>query len=77
MNRSPVQSSHIKSIGHEGTVLEIEYANGDIYRFDNVSDDSFSGIESAKSVGKAVNFVIKQDGVTGEKVEKPIVELAE
>lgn len=33
MNRSPVQSSNIRSIGFEDGAMDIEFANGKVYRY--------------------------------------------
>jgi hypothetical protein len=77
MNRISVQSSHIKSIGHDGNILEVEYFNGEVYQFNNISDDDFAALGSARSVGKALNELTKRDDVNGERQERSIVELVE
>ncbi len=75
MNRLPVKSSHIKSIGHEGNVLEVEYTSGALYRYNNVEDDDFNVILANNSIGKGVAQAIHRQGVVGVKLEPDIVEL--
>lgn len=51
--RIPVQSSQIESLGHDpvGNTLEIEFKNGDVYRYANFHADSFEELKSAPSIG--------------------------
>lgn len=37
MDREPVTSSNIKSIGWDNQVLEVEFHNGDVYQYQGVS----------------------------------------
>ena len=76
MNRSPVKSSHIKSIGHENGILEVEYGNGGIYHLSGVSDDDYTAIMSAKSIGSLLATVSKREDVKSVKIEPEIIELA-
>jgi len=53
MNRVPVSSSSIKSLGHDGTaVMEVEFKNGTVYRFDGVSKEDYDALVTAGSIGK-------------------------
>jgi len=59
MNRVPVSSSSIKSVGHDGTaVMEVEFKNGAVYQYHGVSKDDYDAFVSAGSIGKhfATNF---------------------
>ncbi len=65
MERIPVKSSQIKSVGFEvirddapnceGSqavgVLEIEFKGGSVYRYDNVPSEEFDALMIAESVG--------------------------
>ena len=74
MDRLPVKSSHIASIGHEGTTLEVEYASGVVYRYTGVDADQFAGILSGESVGRGLRQAIHQEGVVGSKVVPEVIE---
>ena len=54
MNRQPVQSSNIASIGYdkESKTLEIEFLNGGIYQYNDVSENIYKRLMSAESKGK-------------------------
>ena len=54
MIRTPVTSSFITSIGHDGTRIEVELANGNIYVGD-VTPEEHAALVTAKSIGKAFN----------------------
>lgn len=58
MNRTPVQSSNVVSIGYdaETQVLEIEFRSG-VYQYQGVPRQVFDGLLAADSVGKAVNAI--------------------
>jgi hypothetical protein len=75
LNRTPVKSSHILSVGHEGNTLEVEYASGMVYRYSGVDEGSWNALMQSDSIGRGVRFAIYQDGVVGEKVKPEIVEV--
>ncbi len=54
MNRTPVTSSDLKSVGYdpESQPLEIEFHGGGVYRYDGVPEAVFDGLMSAPSKGK-------------------------
>lgn len=54
MNRIPVQSSDIQSIGYapESCVLEVAFLSGGIYQYDGVPAYVFEELMSAESHGK-------------------------
>ena len=54
MNRIPVKSSAVRSVGYADGVLEVEYASG-IYRIDGVSQDQYDALLQADSIGRAIN----------------------
>jgi hypothetical protein len=53
MNRTPVTSSNVASIGWDaGTaVLEVEFHNGRVYQYEQVPQSVFSGLMRAGSHG--------------------------
>jgi hypothetical protein len=51
MDRTPIESSSIKSIGHDETGLEVEYKNGGVYHYPGVSKDEHRDLMAAPSVG--------------------------
>jgi hypothetical protein len=61
MKRAPVDSSSISSIGYDGgtAVLEIEYRNGNVYRYFAVPASIYAALVASESMGTFVNTVIK------------------
>ena len=52
MNRKPVASSNIRSIGFENGALEIEFANGRVYRYTGPKvREHYDGLIKAESIG--------------------------
>ena len=55
MNRTPVKSSHIVSIGHDGRdELEVEFKGGKLYRYHGVPAALYHEVLGAESVGSAL-----------------------
>jgi hypothetical protein len=75
MTRTPVKSSHILSVGHEGNALEVEYVSGVVYRYSGVDEGSWNALIQSDSMGRGVRQAIHQEGVVGTKVEPETVEL--
>lgn len=61
MNRSPVSSSNIRSIGYNAqlSVLEVEFASGDVYQYFNVPEHLHHELMNASSKGQYLNEYIK------------------
>lgn len=59
MERQPVSSSNILSVGHEGSTLEVEFLNGDTWQYQGVSRALFEQMLAAPSIGKFLNNTIK------------------
>ena len=61
MNRTPVNSSHVKSVGHhfESSTLEVEFNNGAIHQYHNVPQSIYTQIVSSASVGKTFHDTIR------------------
>lgn len=62
MERRPVKSSNIKSIGYSETdkCLEVEFINGGIYEYYKVPKESYVSLMGADSHGKYLNQFIKK-----------------
>ena len=71
MDRIPVKSSAIRSKGYNALTkdLEIEFTDGTIGAFINVSPDDSSWFDKQTSAGKAV-WEFRRGGYTFEKGEK-------
>ncbi|WP_339812118.1 KTSC domain-containing protein [Zunongwangia profunda] len=61
MNRNPVTSSNIASIGYDeaSATLEIEFLNGSIYQYFDVPQREYEGLMSASSHGSYLAHNIK------------------
>lgn len=64
MNRTPVTSSNLKSIGYDTVTskLEIEFLNGGLYQYSNVPASVHAGLMSASSHGSYFDANIKKAG---------------
>ena len=53
MNRTPVRSSNIRSIGYDPDdgILEVEFHSGGIYQYSGVSESVYQGFMRAPSKG--------------------------
>jgi len=54
MNRTPVSSSNLKSVGYDqiSNTLEIEFHGGRVYQYYNVPKGIYQGLMAASSHGK-------------------------
>jgi hypothetical protein len=70
MQRTPVASSSIASVGHdsERNELEIEFANGGVYRYAGVTADDHAKLMAAASIGKHFQQHIRHGGYAHTKV---------
>ena len=61
MDRTPVVSSNIASVGYEteASILEVEFKNGNLYRFTRVPSAIALGLIEAESCGSYFNRNIK------------------
>jgi hypothetical protein len=61
VERTPVSSSNIRSIGYDEDcqVLEIEFNDGSIYQYSGVPSSEYDGMMSADSKGKYLHANIK------------------
>ncbi|HEY1473308.1 MAG TPA: KTSC domain-containing protein [Pseudolabrys sp.] len=61
MQREPVASSNISSIGYDepSETLEVEFVNGSIYQYYNVNAGLFEQFQKAPSKGQFLNAYIR------------------
>lgn len=52
MNRRPVRSSHVSSIGWEDGTMEVEFVSGHIWQYHEVPEGEYRNLMGASSVGK-------------------------
>ncbi len=62
MERIPVSSSNIASIGYDSgaQVLEVEFHNGSLYQYSEVPDWEYEGFMAAASKGAYLHSNIKK-----------------
>jgi len=70
MNRTPVTSSNIRSIGYDpqSSILEIEFTSGDIYQYFDVPESIYQGLLRAVSPGRFLNINVVRYGYRYKKV---------
>lgn len=70
MNRVPVSSSNLQSVGYDPVthVLEIAFHSSGIYQYSNVPAHIHSGLMSAPSKGQYFDAHIKKAGYPYRKV---------
>jgi hypothetical protein len=71
MDRTPVKSSNISSVGYdpETSTLEIQFKSGGIYRYAGVDSDTHTSLMGAESIGKFFHQHIVRGGFNVEKVD--------
>jgi KTSC domain len=70
MDRTPVQSSTIASVGYEEetSTLEVGFNNGTIYQYFGVPKHIYEGLMNASSKGSYLNQYVKRGGYGYTKV---------
>lgn len=63
MDRQPVSSSNLASVGYDSgsETLEVEFKNGSIYQYYNVPQVMFESLMQAPSVGSFFNANIRNN----------------
>ena len=59
MQRTPVESSNVASVGFEDSTLEVEFTSGAIYRYSNVPERIHDELLASNSKGRYLNEHIK------------------
>ena len=60
MNRQSVSSSRISSVGWENNILEIQFKDGAIYQYFDVSKSEYTNFMNSSSLGSALSTLDKQ-----------------
>jgi len=70
MNRTPVSSSNLASVGYDPATntLEVEFLNGSIYHYFNVPPSIYSGLMSASSHGSYLDQYVKKGGYSYRQI---------
>lgn len=59
MKRQPVSSSRISSVGWENDTMEVEFPDGAVYQYYNVSYDEYLSFMNSPSLGSALSRLDK------------------
>ncbi len=59
MVRNPVSSSRISSVGWENNVLEVEFKDGAVYRYFDVTNEEYISFINSSSLGSALSRLDK------------------
>ncbi len=70
MERLPVSSSNLASIGYDANcaVLEVEFNHGGIYQYSGVPEEIYQGLMNAGSHGTYFDQFVKKAGYSYLKV---------
>ena len=59
MVRYPVSSSRISSVGWENNILEVQFKNGAVYRYFDVTEQEYRSFLGSSSLGKEISRIDK------------------
>lgn len=59
MNRRPVSSSRIANVGWENDVMEVQFHNGAVYQYYEVSQSEYQNFLNSPSLGSALSRLDK------------------
>jgi hypothetical protein len=70
MERIPVSSSNLSSIGYDlrSAILEIEFHSGGVYQYSGVPEDIYQGLMNAGSHGQYFDQYVKKAGYPYTKI---------
>ena len=70
MQRTPVQSSNLESVGYDAATatLEVAFLNGSIYQYFNVPASVYEGLMTAPSHGHFLDVYVKKAGYLYKRV---------
>jgi len=70
MERTPVQSSSVSSVGYDrdSSTLEIEFLNGSVYQYFGVPESIFNGLMNAPSKGTFLDQFVKKAGYSYARI---------
>lgn len=67
MQRQPVASSRVNSIGWEDNVMEVEFNTGAVYRYSPVEWQTALNLISSPTVGKDIQAIVNDKSLKCEK----------
>lgn len=69
MQRTPVTSTNISSIGYDprSATLEVEFTSGDVYQYFDVPEHLYNGLLQVASPGQFLNINVIQYGYRYQK----------
>lgn len=59
MIRFPVNSSRVSTIGWTNSILQVEFKNGAVYNYYNVSQSEYNNLISSSSIGHEISVIDK------------------
>lgn len=70
MNRTPVSSSNLASVGYDHTTrtLEVAFVHGSVYQYSDVPEHVYHGLMAASSHGSYFDAHVKKAGYVYRKV---------
>lgn len=70
MERTPVQSSSVSSVGYDrdSSTLETEFLNGSVYQYFGVPESIFDGLMNAPSKGTFLDQFVKKAGYSYARI---------
>ena len=68
MNRIPVSSNNLVSVGYESRTLEVYFHDGSVYQYHYVPDNIYRGLMGASSKGTYLDQHIKKAGFSYTKI---------
>jgi len=68
MNRTPVNSTRVLSIGWADGIMEVEFKGGSIYQYHPVDESTYSDLVSSASVGSDIQLIIRTEGIICNKI---------
>ncbi len=70
MDREPVSSTNLASVGYDASsaVLEVEFNHGGVYQYSGVPEEIHQGLMSAGSHGSYFDQFVKKAGYAYAKV---------
>jgi len=71
MNRTPVKSSNVASVGYDeaAKTLEVQFLSGAVYQYPGVEPQTHTDLMGADSIGKFVSQNIVKAGFKGQKMD--------
>lgn len=75
MTRQPFKSSNIESAGFDGDTkeIEVEFKNGDVWRYSGMSQEHWDGMNNAKSAGKFFHNHIRRIPQSRQRKIYPLI----